>query len=199
MTKPESSGGLSKVAESSLERAAEVGRRAEFKARSFLDEYSGDDSILSTEQADAIAAAEREKAAHKFLEERIAGLHNDKTNREPGITAIVTFHVKQRAEEVLGTTQGSFLAPSFEDLKGEDGELLTADGELLMTMRLHQGWYEELTTGIRFFAEATCAVDQRVIAGGDNFGVSQMGVVRIEGDSGEYWQNPHLNLDGSRK
>ncbi len=173
-----------KIAERTAQLAAEVGQDAAYRARQFLEPHSGENGIITQDQLEAIADAEAQKAAAKFTAERNAGLQNDHRSVGRGLVAIVDQYVKDWYEERFPDTQLSFGAPVFYKIEATD---------TLYRLELPQGVfdYNERSTNIEFFSEATAVSDYHVSGNPDTwFRARDWSVVRIEGTSGELWQNP---------
>lgn len=191
---------FSRTAEYSLSRAAAVGELAATAIHELLDPYVEAGTQLPW-QVKAIAKDKRDEAAAKYLDEIIAGKHNERASRGPGLNAIVTKHVIRRARGIITPPLTSAMYAKFESAETPE--------EPLYTMRLNTGWFEELgaeafPTALSFYYEANSSnpsaqPGHRLFGRRAGFSVSIFNVIRIEGDNGEFWQNQFRSFGGSLK
>jgi len=189
--------GVSKVEERTRELSASAGDQAAWSAAQLLVEYVSDEGTpLSREGYGAILAAEREKAAAKFIEEREAGLYNNETSEAPGLTAILRLRPdnegRDRRALDLVPVQPEFNSPSIEDM----GEI--DENTRLFALTLPEGVYHA-DNFMSFYAKGEVWGGKIRGEGDDSFSLFPFQVVRIEGYSGELWQNPEYHPDGTKK
>jgi hypothetical protein len=192
MSSPEFPSQLSKVQERRLNIAAEIGDKAASAIAATLEKYVG--HTITAEQRELIASGERNDAAHQYILESIAGLHNDRMNDRPGITAIIRGKARPFIENVLRIrgALGSDEAPIFEEMpESQSG---------LVQMRLEKGLYEEkkfeypmmfCTSGIR----GMLAGREGFIHAKNRFDIGLHDLVQVTSDAGDFWQNPQLGYD----
>src|SRR3990167_6626031 len=183
------------VVEGSLNRAREMGRSAGFIAVRQLKPYTGAGEIFSEEQLASYAQRKNAEAASRYLEERITGMHNDKASKKPGLTALIRTYAKERMESVFVEQQGNLFAVEFQAVKE------TTDDKQLFTVRMPEGGFVELSEMTLEFSDVVEQVADEWVrptaSATTTIKVAALDVVTIAGDAGEYWQNPHFNLDGT--
>jgi|SRR3989344_1640607 len=203
MTNHEGLGADSKIIERTRQLAEYRGDSAAAETKQYLSEYVGEGGILAQEQFNLVVADKRTKAIERYTAEREAGFHNDKISLAPGLTAVIRPHESQLPEILaLQPRQLDFSSPAIDEI----GEV---DGSIHYKLRLPEGVYKEITTGLLFYRKGRVDYhddihnDERFE--GETAGETDRGkillshhfVVRIEGDEGELWQNPHYHPDGS--
>lgn len=178
-------GQLTKVQEKRLKKAKEAGIQAISTTTHFLETYKDD---INPERLQEIVESERLRAEKEYLDETLRGLHNDGSNSDPGITAIVRSDGISKVFEILERKglSGNFDTPVFEDIPESQSQL--------ERMRLPFGWYVDSRSAMLFTTSEHRPDGKTTQRNG--FIMPMTDVIRIEGDSsGEFWQNPEFIYD----
>lgn len=138
---------------------------------------------------DLIASREFERASEAAKVARAEGRMNDNGSRAPGLTAYFTKAGVDALREAAEKEEAApYLAEYVTSMQPVDPE------ETVYSLRLPQGMYGMGLGGCQFYGEA--AVDGVQLNSEKPFTTPYHVVVRVEGDSGEIWQNQDLTPDG---
>ncbi len=194
-------GGNEAVAKRTQKLAKDIGELAFDRAHKDLNRFIGsDEDDLKPNQVDSVAKRQKARAIAKYEKDRNEGLHNDKVSMAVGLTALVRSSARNRIEEWLKSKPVTMFSPVLTEV----GE---AEGKPLYKMRLPQGAFSTVSSGIFFYPEARMPhpgsifnLQDRGHEFDERIALSQISeVIRIEGDAGELWQSPYSNPDGTRR
>jgi len=179
------SGELSKR---TFELAMGAGKAAADRAATFLGRHS---DVIEADVGKRIEASEFDRAFNRTKADRKTGHRNDNSSIAPGVTIYMS---KAGFEEAMESAEkldeGSYFAEYMQTAQPVDDE------GVLYTMRLPEGAYSMGWGGCTFYGEATFEDDMPAVRE-KPFSSPYDAIVRIEGDSGELWQNYNFQPDGS--
>jgi hypothetical protein len=189
----EASGGEAKSAAD--ERAAKLAREAGEEAASAAKELlTRHPNLIGARLVELITDREFRIAYRAAEVDRAEGRMNDNNSRAPGLTAFFT------REGFEGLTEASKKEDAVPYLAGYVAEMQPVDPEGTMySLRLPQGTYGMGMGGCQFYGEVTegDGLTTRNDSREKPFSSPYNIIVRIEGDSGEVWQNANLQADGT--
>lgn len=166
------------------EPAHKVCKRVASEVRELLERHS---EFLGPELVRTISHREGIRAGNEYIHKLIEGRGNDNASKNPGVTIYLTDLGKIHLSGLL----------SREDYQISQDDLEDA-GEHLTALRLPKGAYQAGGLGLRFQIEASDNWHD-IATAPYPFKLQYEHVVRIEGDSGELWQNDYYSVDGSPK
>ncbi|HUD08353.1 MAG TPA: hypothetical protein VMQ52_04705 [Candidatus Saccharimonadales bacterium] len=193
-------GGNEAVGKRTKQLAQRPARIAEIVIRGFLDDFTGDDGVITQGQLAKIITGVRKKSVDKYTEERNLGMHNDMISTQTGLTALIRFdRVKESFNAWLEMhPEGPHTATLVENSQ--------ADGDPLYVLTLPEGAFQAFDTHVRLYPEAQIIEDQIRDPNGkeferhDRISLSTVAeVIRIEGQGGELWQSLFFSPDGTEK
>lgn len=184
-----------------LEQAAAEARIVRSEARRFLYRPV-EEGILSQDISDAVADSKAHQAAEKFIQEKNAGLHNDKCNiTARGVTALIFSSGKRGIEQRLEDQELGIFTPTFEKVGEVTGDDSRTDvpARSIYKLELPDGYYEAYPKSFNVtlyravqLHHSGVSHHQGMMPGFDHH------FLRIVGSGGELWQNPDYKLDGTR-
>lgn len=169
-----------------LGRVGEVGDNRETEIQELLSRHS---DLITDNIANQIAMREAKRAREEYLKSRLEGHANDNISKAPGITIYVT----DEAKAVLTSKFEQALYPV-----PKQAWKPIANG--VWEISFAKGIYQMGFGGCQFYQEA----DDDYFKGGSGnarlpFVARYDDVIRVEGDSGELWQNVNYSWDGTPK
>lgn len=189
MSSGERSNDIQSAVEARTEKLArEAAEQAEITASEILGRNL---DLVSPATALAIINREAERAAEEVRLARTLGHANDPRSEAPGLTVLFTRSGYERLRRVAIEEADSapYVAQYVNNMQPTDEEgtayLLTLPGGVYS-----MGWGE-----CQFYGEATF-LDGEQAGRKDPFSVRYGSIVRIEGDSGELWQNVKFTPEG---
>jgi hypothetical protein len=139
---------------------------------------------------DFITGREFERASEAAKVARAEGRMNDNYSQAPGLTAFMT---KSGFE---GLSEAAKKDGKASYLSGYVAEMQPVDpGETVYSLRLPRGMYGMGFGGCTLYGEASAEGNQ--LHRDRPFSMPYETVIRVEGDSGEIWQNADLQPDGT--
>jgi hypothetical protein len=201
MSSMEILGGIKAVVDRTRQNAKEVADAAEIKIRGLLAEGIDEDDAVALERLDRLIHKVGIIAAEKYFRKRNEGLANDTASKEPGLMALVkSAGAKARLEGWSAEHPGDPHNPILVEV-GQVGE------DPLFVLSMPLGAFRARSGHVRFYPEPQISDDGQVIfssegefEGDVSIPLNSLNhVVRIEGASGELWQNPYYLPDGISK
>ena len=140
-----------------------------------------------------IASREGERAHAAMLQARAEGLANDNMSMTPGLVAYLTAEglrqLEQQAQSPAGPDYLSHYTAAMRRV-GEDNNLFV--------LELPEGVYTDAGSRCLLTDRPSRSLSQgQAYRDEQSFYVDFRGIVRIECDGGELWQNPHMSADGT--
>jgi hypothetical protein len=166
------------------ELAMEAGSKAADQAGALLGRYV---ELVDPNVAERIEAEEFNRSFGATLEARESGRLNDTFSTAPGITIFMTREGFEGAKETAGDDSeymGDYLATV---------EMMDEEGRLYALRLPEGGFYASM--GFTFYGETT--VDDLPLNGEKPFQFPTEAIVRVEGDTGDLWQNVNFQPDGT--
>lgn len=191
MSVGESSGGEAKSAadQRTEQLAREKADQAAAKAKELLDKHA---DLIDPETIARIEQREATSAYVAAQEARAEGRLNDDFSKAPGLTVFFT----RAGFEGFSKAVAEGNDERYRYLDGYVAEMQPVDPEeTVYSLRLDTGMYAMGFGGATFYGEASTADNQ--LQRDKPFSAPYNMVVRVEGDSGELWQNAHLTPDGA--
>lgn len=183
-----SGGDVKKAAnERTAKIASEAGSTALTKARELLTRHT---DLLDPALITQIGNREYHRAYAEAETARAEGRMNDDYSQAPGLTVFFT------REGFEGLTEATRKDDETSHLAGYLADIQPADPDsTVYSLRLAQGMYAMGWGGCTFYGEATPNGNQ--LNREKPFSAPYDAVVRVEGDSGELWQNVNFQPDGT--
>lgn len=164
------------------EKVVEAGKSAAQAAIQFLDRHRG---VLSSEQIRIIVRREKEIAEERYLESRGASRVNENFSRNPGMTLFVTTEGKNRA--IVLCRDHDYPVSADQISSAPNG---------IWVLKFPKGIYIMSRGGAQFYQEGNM---RNLDRSKKPFVLDYDDVLRVEGDSGELWQNRDYDWDGRPK
>jgi hypothetical protein len=186
----EANGGEARKAaaeERTAQLAREAGEKAVASARELLDRHR---DLVGPTLIDFITSRESQRAEEAARKAREEGRMNDNNSKAPGLTAFITKAGYEGLTEALGRDD---VGPYME---GYVGSMQPVDPEgAVYSLRLPSGTYGMGMGSCQFYGEASLG-DGYPTDRENPFTMPYDMVIRIEGDSGELWQNANFTPGG---
>lgn len=162
-----------------------VATDTEKRVRELLDRHQ---DLVAPGVAHQIIQREVSRATEEYGARRLEGHANDNFSKAPGMTIFMTDHAK------------ASLVPIFE----EAGYAVPAEQwqpslNNTWSIAFPAGAYSMGMGGYSFYQEADPDLDSGKGSRRKPFSTPYDSIIRVEGKSGELWQNVHFNWDGTPK
>ena len=168
-------------------RMEAVASQTEGKVREILSRHA---DLVAEGVVEQIVAREVSRSKEEYAAQRLEGHANDNNSKTPGITIYMTDEAKVAIAELFKREVGySVPQEQWRSLPNNIWEISFTSGIYSMGMG-----------GCQFYQEA----DANFMEGGRDkvrrpFTARYDDIVRVEGKSGELWQNVNYNWDGTPK
>lgn len=139
--------------------------------------------LISSKKAKKIIDMEAKFAMDGYLIRRKAGLANDGYSKEPGMSIFLTEEGRERLEKIGRRKHFDVNSKDFEGMKKGTAFVDFPNGVFAMP-----------DEGALFSATTTKEGHTR-----KQFYLPYKSIIRVEGKTGELWQNKAFNWDGSKK